>query len=159
VIGMSVTTLPEAKLHLRVDGADEDTLIQAKLNAAELAASMWIGRNLYADADALATARAAVAAALAAATASYVAASEDAALIEDAVEREIAQRAATDDYAAAKAAARMTHAGVVMNDMVKAAVLLTLGHLFANREDASEQALHELPTGARHLLQPFKVYG
>ena len=37
---MSIVMLAEAKLHLRVDGADEDTLIQTYLDAAEAAAGV-----------------------------------------------------------------------------------------------------------------------
>ena len=46
---MSITTLAEAKLHLRVDGADEDTLIQTYLDAAEAAAAQYLNRALYAS--------------------------------------------------------------------------------------------------------------
>ena len=44
---MSIVTLAEAKLHLRVDGADEDTLIQTYLDAAESAAAQYLNRALY----------------------------------------------------------------------------------------------------------------
>ena len=46
---MSIVTLAEAKLHLRVDGADEDTLIQTYLDAAEAAAAQYLNRALYAS--------------------------------------------------------------------------------------------------------------
>ena len=46
---MSIVTLAEAKLHLRVDGADEDTLIQTYLDAAESAAAQYLNRALYAS--------------------------------------------------------------------------------------------------------------
>lgn len=46
---MSITTLAEAKAHLRVDSTDEDTLIQLYLNAAEKAAANQLNRNLYAS--------------------------------------------------------------------------------------------------------------
>jgi hypothetical protein len=45
---MSIVTLAEAKLHLRVDGADEDTLLQTYLDAAESAAAQYLNRALYA---------------------------------------------------------------------------------------------------------------
>ena len=44
---MSIVTLAEAKLHLRVDGADEDALIQTYLDAAEAAAQQYLNRALY----------------------------------------------------------------------------------------------------------------
>lgn len=46
---MSIVTLAEAKLHLRVDGADEDALIQTYLDAAEAAAAQYLNRALYAS--------------------------------------------------------------------------------------------------------------
>jgi hypothetical protein len=45
---MSITTLAEAKLHLRVDGTAEDSAIQIYLNAAEKSISNYLGRVLYA---------------------------------------------------------------------------------------------------------------
>jgi hypothetical protein len=45
---MSITTLAEAKLHLRVDGTAEDSNIQIYLNAAEKSISNYLGRVLYA---------------------------------------------------------------------------------------------------------------
>ena len=46
---MSIVTLAEAKLHLRVDGADEDALVQTYLDAAESAAEQYLNRALYAS--------------------------------------------------------------------------------------------------------------
>ena len=48
---MSIVTLAEAKLHLRVepDMTDEDTLIQTYLDAAEAAAAQYLNRALYAS--------------------------------------------------------------------------------------------------------------
>lgn len=47
---------------------------------------------------------------------------------------------------------------MLANDQVKAAVLLTLGHLYANREDVVVGTITaELPRGARSLLQPHRV--
>ncbi len=46
---MSITTLAQAKLHLRVDHSDEDTLIQMYLDGTEKATANYLGRNLYAS--------------------------------------------------------------------------------------------------------------
>ncbi|WP_423192975.1 head-tail connector protein [Cupriavidus sp. H18C2] len=47
---------------------------------------------------------------------------------------------------------------MVANAEVQAAVLLTVGHLYSNREDVVVGAtVDELPRGARDLLQPYRV--
>jgi len=71
---MPIVTLPEAKLHLRVDHSDEDALISVWIAAAEESARQHIERNIYADATALSTAIDAAPAALTAATSAYEAA-------------------------------------------------------------------------------------
>lgn len=49
-------------------------------------------------------------------------------------------------------------AGIIINDAIKAAVLLTLGHLYANREDVvSGVSVSQLPNGADRLLQPYRA--
>jgi uncharacterized phiE125 gp8 family phage protein len=40
---------------------------------------------------------------------------------------------------------------------VRAAVLLMLGHLYANREDTTEKALSGIPSGVESLLRPLRV--
>jgi hypothetical protein len=71
---MSFIQLSEAKIHLRVDGTDEDALIGLYINAAEQAASKAMDRGVYADGTALQTAMTTAPAALTAATAAKEAA-------------------------------------------------------------------------------------
>ncbi|MEB0133785.1 head-tail connector protein [Actimicrobium sp. CCC2.4] len=52
---MTITTLDAAKIHLRVDGSDEDSIIAVYLGAAELTASNFMERAIYADATAQGT--------------------------------------------------------------------------------------------------------
>lgn len=40
---------------------------------------------------------------------------------------------------------------------LRAAMLLVLGHLYANREDATEKALASIPIGAEALMRPLRV--
>ena len=156
---MSFVQLAEAKLHLRVDGTDEDALIGLYINAAEQAAVKAMDRGVYADNTALQTAMAAAPAALTAATAAKEAAVTAAEAMTDADEKAAALKAAENAYMRALVAYRQVFDGIVVNDQIRAAVLLTVGHLYANREDAVVGAsVSALPNGADYLLQPFKVY-
>lgn len=49
--------------------------------------------------------------------------------------------------------------GVLMNPSIEIGILLILGDLYANRENTTDKAANELPMGARHHLQPFRVMG
>ncbi|MDQ2139582.1 head-tail connector protein [Alcaligenaceae bacterium B3P038] len=46
---------------------------------------------------------------------------------------------------------------MVVNDSIRAAILLILGHLHANREAVTSHQTYELPMGSRSLLWPFRV--
>lgn len=46
---------------------------------------------------------------------------------------------------------------MVVNAAVRAAILLILGHLYANREDVVSTAVNKLPMGAHSLLYPHRV--
>ena len=156
---MSFVTLAEAKIHLRVDGTDEDALIGLYINAAEQAAVKALDRGVYADGTALQTAMTAAPAALTAATAAYTAAVAAAEAVTDTTEQTAALQVAEAAYMRAQVAYRQVFDGIVVNDQIKAAVLLTVGHLYANREDVVVGAsVSALPNGADHLLQPYKVY-
>lgn len=156
---MSFVQLSEAKLHLRVDGTDEDALIGLYINAAEQAAIKAMDRGVYADGTALQTAMTAAPATLTAATAAKDVAVAAAEAMTDADEKAAALQAAENAYLRALVAYRQVFDGIVVNDQIKAAVLLTVGHLYANREDVVAGAsVAALPNGADHLLQPFKVY-
>lgn len=156
---MSFVSLAEAKLHLRVDGTDEDALIGIYINAAEQAAIKAMDRGVYADDTALNAAKTAAPAALTDATSAYTAAVTAADAMSDATEQAAALQVAETAYMRAQVAYRQVFDGVVVNDQIKAAVLLTVGHLFANREDVVVGAsVSALPHGADCLLQPYKVY-
>jgi len=156
---MSFVQLTEAKLHLRVDGTDEDALIGLYINAAEQAAVKAMDRGVYADGTALQTAITAAPAALTAATTAYTAAVTAADAMTDTTEQTAALQVAETAYMRAQVAYRQAFDGIVVNDTIKAAVLLTTAHLYANREDVVVGAsVAALPNGADCLLQPFKVY-
>lgn len=149
----TLVTLERAKLHLRVDGDDEDMLIEGQLAAAECLAMAWIRRNVYVNAAALEAAMAAVPAALSAATAAYEAALALAKELPNAIERDAAIAAAQQAYADAQGEAKRTRRGLVLDDLFTCAALLTLGALYENRE------LLEPPPVAQLLLDPLRAYG
>jgi hypothetical protein len=154
---VSIIALPTAKAHLRLESDYPDDQVQGKLDAAESAAAQFLNRGIFKDAEALETAVAAVPAALVAASAAYQAALAAAGEIEDSVARCAAEAYACRVYRAAQMAASETYAGIVINPQVEAAILLTLGHLFENRQDVQQGTVQLLPIGATQLLFPFRV--
>ena len=156
---MSIVTLPEAKLHLRVTDAAEDALIAVYITAAEQSAVSVLDRNVYADGTALASAITAAPGIFAAAGITYDNAIDAANLLTESADRAEALRVASVNYLRASIVSRQTQDGIVANEAIKAAVLLMIGHLYSNREDVvSGISVAKLPNGAEWLLQPYKAY-
>lgn len=150
--------LPTAKLHLGVDDTDEDAILALYIGAAELAAMNFLNRKVYVDQTTLTAAITAAPAALTAATAIYDAAIAAAGLMTNVIEQDAAYVAAETAYRAAQTLACETFAGMVVNDAIKAAILLTLGHLHANRESVNVGNItSEIPRGVDSLLYPYRV--
>lgn len=157
---MSFVSLADAKIHLRAtDGTDEDALIGIYINAAELAAVKAMDRGVYADDTALTAAKAAAPAALTASTAAYTAAVTAADAMSDTTEQAAALQVAETAYMRAQVAYRQAFDGIVVNDTIKAAVLLIVGSLYAFRENDFAGQISQIPTGADMLLQPYKIIG
>ena len=102
-------SIDTAKQHLRVDGSDEDGLIQLYVEAATQAACDYLGRKVYADQDAL-----------------------------DA-----------DPDAGEHA--------MVITPSIRAAVLLILGDLYANRERHTSSITSVVLDRAQALLRPHRI--
>lgn len=102
---MAKIDLAAAKLHLRVDGSDEDTLIAAWIAAAYSNVEGRIFRKVY-------------------------------------------------DTGATIPAEDTT--GIHVNEAINAAVLLIVGHLYANREDVITGATSAaMPMGSEFLITPY----
>ena len=156
---MSLVTLESAKLHLRVDSSDEDALIAVYITAAEQTAVSLLDRGVYVDGTALGVAKADAPGALETASAAYDAATEAAQAMTDAALQAAATQTAENAWLKACVTHRQTMDGMVVNEAIQAAVLLIVGHLFANREDVvAGVSVAQLPNGAEWLLQPYKVY-
>lgn len=156
---MIFVTLESAKLHLRVDSADEDALIGVYITAAEQMAIALLDRGVYADDTALGVAKAAAPGELDTAIAAYESAMAAAEALpgETAIAADI--QTAGHGLLRAKVAHRQAMDGMVVNEAVKAAVLLIVGSLYAQREDVVVGvSVAQLPNGAEWLLAPYKVY-
>lgn len=154
---MSLIDLAVARAHLRLEDDYPDEQILPYLLAAESAAAQFLSRGVFADEIALTAAIGGVPAALVAASEAYETAREVADAIEDCVARCAAQEHACWVYKNAQTAARETYSGIVINAQIEAAVLLTLGHLFENRQDVQQGSVQQLPIGSQQLLFPFRV--
>mgnify|MGYP006353835033 FL=1 len=156
---MTFVTTSEAKLHLRVDSADEDALIGVYITAAEQMAIALLDRGVYADGTALGVAKAAAPGELDTAIAAYESAIAAAEALADETAIAAAIQTAGNGLLRAKVAHRQAMDGMVVNEAIKAAVLLIVGHLYANREDVvAGVSVAQMPNGAEWLLQPYKVY-
>ena len=156
---MIFVTTSEAKLHLRVDSADEDALIGVYITAAEQMAVALLDRGVYADGTALGVAKAAAPGELDTAIAAYESAMAAAEALADETATAASIQTAGNGLLRAKVAHRHAMDGMVVNEAIKAAVLLIVGSLYAQREDAVVGvSVEQLPNGAEWLLAPYKVY-
>ena len=156
---MSLVTLESAKLHIRVDGTGEDALIGVYITAAEQMAIALLDRGVYADGTALGVAKAAAPGELDTAIAAYESAIAAAEALADETAIAAAIQTAGNDLLRAQVAHRQAMDGMVVNEAIKAAVLLIVGSLYAQREDVVVGvSVAQLPNGAEWLLAPYKVY-
>ena len=157
---MTFVTLPEAKLHLRgVDGTEEDALIGVYITAAEQMAIALLDRGVYADGTALGVAKAAAPGELDTAIAACVSAIAAAEALADETAIAAAIQTAGNDLLRAQVAHRHAMDGMVVNEAIKAAVLLIVGSLYTQREDVVVGvSVEQLPNGAEWLLAPYRVY-
>lgn len=155
---MSVISIETALLHLRVDEDADKPLIQAQLDAAEEMAVQYLQRRFYADQASLSAAGALVPAAITSTRVSYEQAVAAAELIVDVDDRRYALDRAKRAFTRARCDVEAIAAGLVINPAIQAAVLLTLGHLYANREDvAIVSNVYELPINSRQMLTPYRI--
>lgn len=150
-------TLDQARAQVRVESDYPADQLQPAIDGAVDAAQAYLNRQVYADAAALSAARGAHLAAVSAAVAGYSSALAVAESIEGEIERAAAVRLADAVYREAVTdAVRCVH-GIVVNASIRSAILLTIGHLFANRSAvAVGDSATEIPMGAQALLRPYR---
>ncbi|KQQ31994.1 hypothetical protein ASF61_16805 [Duganella sp. Leaf126] len=155
---MSLLSLEVAKAHLRIIGDDANSDLELKLQAAEQAAATYLNRRLYASQAELDAAIAAVPGRTAAARSAHTAAIVAAAELVNADDRALATDAADGRLSSASIDSILVYRGMVITSEITAAILLTLGDLYENREDAVVGvSVAPLPRGAKDLLRPHRV--
>lgn len=157
---MPLVTLAQARAHLRVESDYPADQIQVYIDGATDAASRYLNRTIFETAEVRDTAWAALPAELKAAQDDFDAAVEAAEAVEDETQKAAMIEVAAATLAEAKRTADWSLYGVVVSPAMVTAVLMTLGHLFANRESvivgASGAGAAEVPQGARDMLRPFR---
>lgn len=157
---MSVIDIDLAMKHLRAESEDVFD-VQSKLDSAEDAAEQFLNRRIYVDDAALGVAMATVVGLRSQYRLNLEAALQAAGLIDNFDDRCMAESDARARHDESLRAAAMISRGIVLNKSITAACLLTLGHLWANREDAvtgiNTSSVIELPHGSRSLLVPYRV--
>lgn len=151
---MSLVDLSTARLHLRADPNDttEDSLITIWLAVAEQQCVEFLNRFVYLDSSALSAAQSGAQTALDAAATAHTAALTAAQSVVDDGERALMQERAHADYEDAKRAFTMTVYGMVVNESIRAAILLQMAYLFETRQPEAD-----MPDSHRCLLMPYRV--
>lgn len=158
---MQFLTIEQVRDHCKAD-SDDDALLTVYAEAAEEACVQMLNRAVFVDGTAMATALAALPAAIATAYDNY----DAAILAADAIEREEESALAKDVALVALNSALLDHyrtrKGIIITKAISAAMLLTAGHLYRNREAvvAGQSAgAAELPLGVQNLLWPYVSVG
>lgn len=150
---MPVVDLATARLHLRADSTTtEDSLIDLWLGVAEEQVAEFLNRNVYADGTALAAAKAAAPGLLQAASTAYIAALDAIVGVSEPTEYAAKRDYARSEYTKAVEDYHASMNGIVVNDTIRAAILLTLAYLYETRNPEAT-----MPTSHRHLLYPYRV--
>jgi hypothetical protein len=154
---MAIVSLAQARSQVRVEADYPAEQLQTAIDGAVDAAQAYLNRRIYEASDALAAARSAYPVAVRGAATARTAALADATFIEDRDERTAAIRLADVAYEEAMAEAGACIHGVVVNPSIITAILLTVGHLYANRSDVVVGApAVELPQGAKSFLRHYR---
>lgn len=155
---MRLITEAQARAQTHSDGVDE-AMLEIYAGAAEENAQSFLNRRVFVDESEMSSAVSALPAYLASADDAYDAAVEAASDLEGSA-RCAAEDAACRAREAARTFARETYDGIVVNDAIRAGVLLWLAHLYRNREDVvtgQGAAAVQIPIGAHYFLWPYRV--
>lgn len=155
---MPLLTIDEALAHCRLEADYPAEQILAYMHAAESSVIAYLNRAVFEDQAALDAAQAEIPGKVGAAYDAYNAALRAAMAISNVGQKEIMIQMAESKYLEARIAAYRVINGIVANGAIIAAILLTLGNLFQNREaDVVGVSAARLPTGVPELLNGFRV--
>lgn len=155
---MPMLTALQCREHCNVIDAEQDAVLLAFLASAEDAAAAYLNRTIHADQAALDAAIAAYPQAVATARAAY-----DTSITAATLEPDKYKAAAMRDIASLKLSKELRSAewaanGIVVNPSILAAVKLTLGHLYENRESVITGTIaSEIPQGVSPILRPYRL--
>lgn len=154
---MALISLAQARAHVRVASDYPDTQLTPYINGAVDAAEAYLNRAIYETAQALALARQAYPGQVRTASETRDDALAAARLIEGREERCAAVAIAEADYQDAMGVAGRALYGIVVNASIVSAILLTVGHHFANRAAVvTGTTSAELHLGSKELLRPYR---
>ena len=158
---MPLLTIEQCRRQCRVDGNYDDALLGDLLASSEDAASAYLNRAIFSDEAAFDAALTAMPGSAAANMLAYNNAVAAAALESDPTKAAVMTAIAEGRLAAQGMAQERILSGIVANGSILVAIRLTLGHLYANREEVVIGAsVAELPMGAKAFLRHYrKVMG
>lgn len=155
---MAVLTLNEARSHCRLESDYPAEQLTPYIEAAQGYVVAHLNRAVFEDQKALTDAQDALAGAIGAAYDDHAAAVDAAALVENPAQRQAMLDLADKRFADAQLLAKRTMNGIVVDGTIRAAMLLTLGNLFAHREaDVVGVSVAALPTGVPELLRSYRM--
>mgnify|MGYP001216072013 CR=1 FL=1 len=131
---MALITIDEALAHCRLEPDYPAEQILPYIHAAESSVIAHLNRWVFEDQAALDAAQASISVKVGSAYDDYEASLKAATLMKNAGQREIMIQLAESKYLEARISAYRVINGIVINGSIYAAMLLTLGNLFQNRE-------------------------
>ncbi|WJJ94000.1 head-tail connector protein [Neopusillimonas aromaticivorans] len=155
---MAILALDEVRSHCRLEPGYPAEQLTPYIDAAQGYVVAHLNRAVFEDQKALTDAQDALAETLGEAYEAYVAAADAAALVENPAQRQAMMDLADKRFADVQLLAKRTMNGIVVDGTIRAAMLLTLGNLFANREaDVVGVSVAALPTGVPELLRSYRM--
>jgi hypothetical protein len=146
-----LVTIDQAKAQVRYGASYPDTKALIDLAAAEAKAQSFLNRRVFVDQEALDAAIAAAPDTLLAAGVTWIAGINASSAVMDNVARGEQLNHVNDVYREACTIVRQTYAGMVINDEIRKAILVTFEQLFLGSLDTA------MPVGAESLLWPYRV--